>query len=47
MNGQFLQWFALGIAFWATVNYLIDVILSKVEKRRHTKFREKVDRYRR
>jgi len=47
MNGQFLQWFAMGIAFWATVNYIIDVIFSKIEKRRHRQFEEKVNRYRR
>lgn len=47
MNLTALQWFALGIGFWATVNYVIDIAISKIEKSRRRKFKQKVDRYRR
>jgi hypothetical protein len=47
MNEEFLRAFALGIVFWATLNYLIDVVISKIQRRRLQQFEEKVDRYRR
>lgn len=44
---NFLQAFACGIAFWATVNYIIERTLSHIEKKRRRNFEGKVDRYRR